>query len=120
MLMLFSFELANPVEYCSHEVLISDVKNVSGFKDQNHLFKESWESFDYDPSRLYKLVEDHGKKLFFLDFHFSFSLSGKKPQLLIDKSRTKNVTARKRAWLGGPSDRIGANYTPSAKHLLLR
>ena len=120
MLMLFSFELANPVEYCSHEVLISDVKNVTGFKDQNHHSKESWESFDYDPSRLYKLVEDHGKKLFFLDFHFSFSLSGKKPQLLIDKSRTKNVTARKRALLGGPSDRIGANYTPSAKHLLLR
>ena len=57
-----------------HEVLISDVKNVSGFKDQNHLSKESWESFDYDPSRLYKLVEDHGKKLFFLDFQFSFFL----------------------------------------------
>ena len=66
--------------------------------------KESWESFDYDPSRLYKLVEEHGRK----------------PKLLIDKSQTKNVTARKRALLGGPSDRIGANYTPTAKNLLLR
>ena len=45
---------------------------------------------------------------------------GRKPKLLIDKSQTKNVTARKRALLGGPSDRIGANYTPTAKNLLLR
>ena len=54
-----------------HNVFISDVKNVTGLKYQNHLSKESWESFDYDPSRLYKLVEDHGKKPRLLFFKFS-------------------------------------------------
>ena len=34
---------------------------------------------------------------------------------LDNRSRTKNVTAKKRALLGGPSDRIGSNYTPTAK-----
>ena len=36
------------------------------------------------------------------------------------RSRTRNVTARRGALLGGPSDRIGANYSPQARHLLLR
>ena len=83
---------------------VQQTLNSSKIVQKKTKTKESWESFDYDPSRLYKLVEEHGRK----------------PKLLIDKSRTKNVTARKRALLGGPSDWIGANYTPSAKHLLLR
>ena len=42
------------------------------------------------------------------------------PQLLVTKNRTKNVSAKKKNLLVGPSDRIGANYTPSAKHLILK
>ena len=42
------------------------------------------------------------------------------PQLLVTKARTKNVSAKKKTLLVGPSDRIGANYTPSAKHLVLK
>ena len=44
----------------------------------------------------------------------------KTPQLLVTKARTKNVSAKKRNLLVGPSDRIGTNYTPSAKHLVLK
>ena len=42
------------------------------------------------------------------------------PQLLVTKARTKNVSAKKKTLLVGPSDRIGSNYTPSAKHLVLK
>ena len=42
------------------------------------------------------------------------------PQLMVTKTRTKNVSAKKKNLVVGPSDRIGSNYTPSAKHLILR
>ena len=39
---------------------------------------------------------------------------------MVPKSRTKNVSSKKRSLLVGPSDRIATNYTPSAKHLVLK
>ena len=95
---------------------------MTGFKDHknNSHYQGVLGEFRLRPQQALQAGRGSRQEAVFLDFHFSFFLSGKKPQLLIDKSRTKNVTARKRALLGGPSDRIGANYTPSAKHLLLR
>ena len=48
------------------------------------------------------------------------SLLRKFPQLLVGKARTRNVSAKKKTLVVGPSDRIGANYSPSARHLLLK
>ena len=33
---------------------------------------------------------------------------------------TRNVSAKKKTLILGPSDRIATNYTPSAKHLVLK
>ena len=40
--------------------------------------------------------------------------------MLVGKARTRNVSAKKKNLVVGPSDRIGANYTPSARHLVLK
>ena len=105
--MLLSFELASPVEFCSHEASVSDVENVTSLKDQNHLFKESWESFDYDPSRLYKLVEDHGKKLFFF-YIFIFRFPFRQEAAASDrqvKNKKRDRPEKSVAWRTQRSDR---------------
>ena len=58
--------------------------------------------------------------LYPLEQIFFLLICRKFPQLLVKKARTKNVSAKKKNLVIGPSDRIGSNYTPSAKHLVLK
>ena len=45
---------------------------------------------------------------------------GRHPPLLTDRGRTKGVPNRRQILHTGPSDRIGSNLTPTAKHLRLK
>ena len=45
---------------------------------------------------------------------------GRHPPLLTDRGRTKGVPNRRTILHTGPSDRIGSNLTPTAKHLRLK
>ncbi len=45
---------------------------------------------------------------------------GRNPPLLTDTGRTKGVPNQRQILHTGPSDRIGTNLTPSAKHLRLK
>ena len=45
---------------------------------------------------------------------------GRHPPLLTDTGRTKGVPNRRQILPAGPSDRIGSNLTPTAKHLRLK
>jgi hypothetical protein len=45
---------------------------------------------------------------------------GRQPPLLTDQGRTKGVPNQRQYLHSSPSDRIGGNMTPSAKHLRIR
>ena len=57
---------------------------------------------------------------YILEFSITYFFTGKHPAILMEQGRTRGVPYQRQLLHFSPSDRIGSNLTPTAKHLKIQ